>query len=188
MSSHWLPACSPPLVPVAFAHFVYFHAWIYRQSSPLLRFYKKYLLIISQNTPSALCVLEQGKGWCLKACEQLARSRLLIMLTTVISLFPGTRSSDLLLSSVFGYNCQPLYTGHTVPALRRVKKSWYEEKCCRTGTTLDNDNLSKKYRDDFTKCGPAFVSLSLNTRLRDWVTGTFFRDMGYINVLVKLIN
>lgn len=125
LSSCPLPDCNPPLVPVSFILFtcyIFKHECILEQPSPLLEHWQKYLLIISQITPSALCV-HQGKLWCLKACEQLTKHGLLINLTTIISMFPGTWSSSPILSALFAYDCQSLWTGHTVQFLYRVKKS-----------------------------------------------------------------
>lgn len=134
----------------------------------------KKLLIISQITPSAICVLQQEKlwCWCLKACEQLARSGLFIMFI-IISLFLGTLSSDLSLIFCIWLQLSAPADGTHYSVFAQGWKSWYEEECCRTGTTLDY-NLSNNYRDDLIKSGPAFIRLSLNARARHWGTGIFF--------------
>lgn len=102
--------------------YIFKYEYILGQPSPLLEHWQKCLLIISQITHSALCV-HQGKLWCLKACDQLAKHELLINLTTIISMLPGTGSSSPVLSALFACDCQPLWTGHTVLFLYRVKKS-----------------------------------------------------------------
>lgn len=123
MSGCSLLDCNSPLVPVSFAHLFYFQAWMYsRTTLPLPEHWQKCPLIISQIIPSALCV-HQGKPWYVKTSEQLAKHGLLINLTTIISMLPGTWLSGPILSALFAYDCQPLQTGHTVLFLYRVRKS-----------------------------------------------------------------
>lgn len=59
----------------------------------------------------------------LKPSEKLIKHGLLINLTTIISVLPGTRSSGPIFSALLAYDCQPLQTGHTVLFLYRVRKS-----------------------------------------------------------------
>lgn len=56
-------------------------------------------------------------------------------------------------------DCQSLQKGHSVLIFHRVTKSWYENKCCRTGTTLDYDNLSNECSDDLAKSVPSWYRL-----------------------------
>lgn len=61
LSSHWLLACNPPLMLFFVSHLLYFQARTYMWPCPLLQNWWDCLLIISQITPSAFCVLQQGK-------------------------------------------------------------------------------------------------------------------------------